>query len=110
MLFDPGYTYSYESAYFSLNLDLMCDSLDMPIHISTLIGDSVVVVRVYRCCIVTLIEYDTHVDLKVLYMVDFDVILWDGLVIFISHNLGLSCQDSYFSHFGYTSFRVEGYS
>ena len=56
-------------------LDILCDSLDLPIHVSTPVEDSVVVNRVYRLCIVTLIGYDTLADLKVLDMLDFDVIL-----------------------------------
>ena len=31
--------------------------------------------RVYRLCIVPFIEYESHADLKVLNMVNFDVIL-----------------------------------
>ena len=58
-----------------LSLDILCESLNLLIHVSTLVGDSVVVDRVYRLCIVTLMGYDTHVDLKVLDMVDVDVIL-----------------------------------
>ena len=50
-------------------------SLDLPIHVSIPVGDSVVVDQVYRLCTVTLMGYDTHADLKVLEMIDFDVIL-----------------------------------
>ena len=63
------------STYFAPSLDILCVSLDLPICVSTPVGDSVVVDRVYRLCIVTLMGYDTHVDLKVLDMIDFDVIL-----------------------------------
>ncbi|XP_049348112.1 uncharacterized protein LOC125812663 [Solanum verrucosum] len=75
VLFDPGSTYSYVSTYFVSSLDIVCESLDLPVHVSTPVGDSVVVDRVYRLCIVILMGYDTHADLKVLDMVDFDVIL-----------------------------------
>ncbi|XP_069152102.1 uncharacterized protein [Solanum lycopersicum] len=75
-----GSTYSYVSTYFAPSLDILCESLDLPIRISTPVGNSIVVNRVYRLCIVTLMGYDTHADLKVLDMIDFDVILveWRG--------------------------------
>ena len=75
VLFDPGSTYSYLSTYCSPSLNIICESLDLTIHVSTPIGDSVVVVWVYRLYIVALMGYDTHADLNVLDMIDFDVIL-----------------------------------
>ncbi|WMV30894.1 hypothetical protein MTR67_024279 [Solanum verrucosum] len=75
VLFDSSSTYSYVSTYFASSLDILCESLDLPVHVSTPVGDSVVVDRMYRLCIVTLMGYNTHADLKVLNMVDFDVIL-----------------------------------
>ena len=47
----------------------------MPIRVSTLVGESVIVEKVYRSCFVTFIGSNTHVDLVILEMVDFDVIL-----------------------------------
>ncbi|XP_069149036.1 uncharacterized protein [Solanum lycopersicum] len=70
-----GSTYSYVSTYFSPSLDILCESVDLPICVSTPVEDSVVVDQVYRLCTVTLIGCDTHADLKVLDMIDFDVIL-----------------------------------
>ncbi|XP_069154403.1 uncharacterized protein [Solanum lycopersicum] len=69
VLFDPGSIYSDVSTY------ILCESLDLPIHVSTPVGYFVVVDRMYRLCNVTLMRYDTHADLKVLDMIDFDVIL-----------------------------------
>ncbi|WMV32385.1 hypothetical protein MTR67_025770 [Solanum verrucosum] len=48
VLFDPGSTYSYVSVKFALGLNLICDTLDVVIHVSTPIGESVVVTYVYR--------------------------------------------------------------
>ncbi|XP_015075341.1 uncharacterized protein LOC107019330 [Solanum pennellii] len=48
VLFDPGSTYSYVSTYFAPTLDILCEYLDFPIYVSTPVGDSVVVDRVYR--------------------------------------------------------------
>ena len=56
-------------------LDLYCDLLDMPICVSTPVGESVIVDKVYRSCLVDFMGRNTHVDLIILEMVDFDVIL-----------------------------------
>ncbi|XP_069148148.1 uncharacterized protein [Solanum lycopersicum] len=90
VLFDPGSTYSYVSTYFSPSLDILCESLDLPIRVSTPIGDSVVVDRVYRLCTVTLMGYDTHAYLMVLDMIDFDVIL--GMDWLSSYHAILNCH------------------
>ena len=47
----------------------------MPIRVSTTVGESVIVEKVYRSCLVTFVRSNTHVDLVILEMVDFDVIL-----------------------------------
>ena len=78
------------STYFAPSLDILCESLDLPIRVSTPVGDSVVVDQVYRLCTVTLMGYDTHTDLKVLDMVDFDVIL--GMDWLSSYHAILNCH------------------
>ncbi|WP_368738576.1 hypothetical protein [Corynebacterium parakroppenstedtii] len=75
VLFDPGSTYSYVSSYFSSDFDLLCDCMPIPIHVSTPVGEPLVVDRVYRSCLVSLAGYDTWVDMIILEMVDFDAIL-----------------------------------
>ncbi|XP_070045196.1 uncharacterized protein [Nicotiana tomentosiformis] len=75
VLFDPGYTYSYVSSYFSRYLDMPRDSLVMHIHVSTPVGDSIIADCVYQSCVVTIRGYETSVDLSLLSMVDFDMIL-----------------------------------
>ena len=47
----------------------------MPIRVSTLVGESVIVEKVYRSCLVTFVGSNAHVYLVILEMVDFDVIL-----------------------------------
>ena len=47
----------------------------MPIRVSTPVGESVIVEKVYRSCLVTFVGSNTYVDLVILEMVDFDVIL-----------------------------------
>ena len=75
VLFDPGSTFSYVSFSFATGLNLHCELLDMPIRVSTPVGESVILEKVYRSCLVTFVGINTHVDLVILEMVDFDVIL-----------------------------------
>ena len=75
VLFDPGSTFSYVSSSFTTGLDLHYDLLEMPIRVSTPMGEYVIVEKVYRSCLVTFVGNNTHVDLIILEMVDFDVIL-----------------------------------
>ena len=72
VLFDPGSTFSYVSSSFATGLDLYCDLLDIPICVSTFVGESVIVEKVYRSCLVTFVGSNTHVDLIILGMVDFE--------------------------------------
>ena len=48
VLLDPGSTYSYVSTYFATDIDYVCESLVVPITISTQVGESLVVDRIYR--------------------------------------------------------------
>ena len=75
VLFDPGSTFSYVSSSFATGLNLHCELFDMPIRVSTPVGESVIVEKVYRSCLVNFLGRNTHVDLVILEMVDFDVIL-----------------------------------
>ncbi|XP_070045746.1 uncharacterized protein [Nicotiana tomentosiformis] len=79
VLFDPGSTYSYVSSPFVHFLDIPRESLDTPVHVSTPVGDYVVVDRIYQSSMVTLSGYETRADLLLLDMIDFEVILaWTG--------------------------------
>lgn len=49
--------------------------LDTLVHVSTLIGDLVIVNQVYHACSICSRGYYTWVDLVILDMVDFDIIL-----------------------------------
>ena len=75
VLFDPGSTFSYVSSAFSTSLNLNCELLDVPIRVSTPVGEFVIVEKVYRSCLVNFMGSNTYVDLAILEMVDFDVIL-----------------------------------
>ena len=90
VLFDPGSTFSYVSTYFAAKFDMICDSMTVPIRVSTPVGKPLVVDRVYRSCLVSLAGYDTWVDLIILGMVDFDVIL--GMDWLSPYHVVLDCN------------------
>lgn len=90
ILFDPSSTYSYVSAYFASNIDIMGEPLVKTICVSTLIGDSLVVNQVYRGCVVTFTGRDFVVDLILLDMVLFDVIL--GMEWLFPYHTILDCH------------------
>ena len=50
ILFDPGSTFSYVSSSFATGLSLHCELLEIPIRVSTPVGEFVVVEKVYRSC------------------------------------------------------------
>ncbi|XP_070032953.1 uncharacterized protein [Nicotiana tomentosiformis] len=78
VLFDPGSTYSYVFSYFAHCLDMPRESLVLVVHVSSHVGDIIIVDCVYRSCVVTIGYLETRVDLLLLSMVDFDVILGMG--------------------------------
>ena len=61
--------------YFVVSLSMICESLDVRIHISTPVGDFVIVDRVYYFCVMTFMGYKILEVLLIFDMVDFDVIL-----------------------------------
>lgn len=63
------------SGYFSNDIDVMCEPLDMPICVSTPMGEFVVVFRIYQNSIGVILGRETQVDLILLDMLDFNVIL-----------------------------------
>ncbi|XP_070026062.1 uncharacterized protein [Nicotiana sylvestris] len=55
--------------------DIPRESLGTPIHVSTLVGNSIVVDRIYRSCVVTFCGFETRTNLLLLDMTDFEVIM-----------------------------------
>ena len=90
VFFDPGSTFSYVSSSFANGLNLHCELLDMPICVSSPVGESVIVEKVYRSCLVTFLGSNTHVDLVILDMVDYDVTL--GMTWLSSNFAILDCN------------------
>ncbi|XP_070015893.1 uncharacterized protein [Nicotiana sylvestris] len=70
-----GSTYSYVSSLFVHFLVISPEPLGTHIHVSTLVGDSVVVDRIYQSCVVTFYGFETRANLLLLDMIDFKVIL-----------------------------------
>lgn len=60
--------------YFSSRFDILCDRMPTLVHVSTLVGDPLVVDQVYRSCVITLVNCNTLVDMIILNMVNFDFI------------------------------------
>ncbi|XP_070010677.1 uncharacterized protein [Nicotiana sylvestris] len=68
-------TYSYVSSLFARFLVISPKPLGTPVHVSTPVGDFVVVDRIYRSFVVAFCGFETRVDLQLLDMIDFEVIL-----------------------------------
>ncbi|XP_070040284.1 uncharacterized protein [Nicotiana tomentosiformis] len=75
VLFDPGSAYFYVSFLFAHFLGVSRESLGTLVYVSTPVGDSIIVDRIYRSCIVTFCGHETRVDLQLLDMIDFEIIL-----------------------------------
>ena len=54
VLLDPGSTFSYVSIYFALRLGMRYESLEEPVHVSTPIGELLLVDQVLRSSLVTI--------------------------------------------------------
>ncbi|XP_070019629.1 uncharacterized protein [Nicotiana sylvestris] len=74
-IMDLGSMFSYVIPYFAINLGLELEQLSEPFLVSTPVGESVKVTRVYKGCIVSVQGRNTKADLIELEMVDFDVII-----------------------------------
>lgn len=75
-MLDPGSTLSYVTLLVAVGFGFEPEMIFEPFSVSTPVGDSVVVRRVYRKCVVSIFGQNTVVDLIEINMVDFDVILW----------------------------------
>ena len=51
------------SVYFASHLGIFYELLEVPLRVSTPVGDSLVVDQVYMSCVVTIQGLDTQVDL-----------------------------------------------
>ncbi|WMV50319.1 hypothetical protein MTR67_043704 [Solanum verrucosum] len=67
----------------------MSDCMFVPINVSTLVAESLVVDQVYWSYLISLVGYDTRVNLIILAMVDFDIIF--GMDLLSPHHVILDC-------------------
>nr|XP_004237286.1 uncharacterized protein LOC101250208 [Solanum lycopersicum] len=73
-LLDPGPTSSFVTLLVAMKFDILPDILDEPFLISTPVGASMVVDRVYKGCPISLPNRVAFVDLIELHMLNIDVI------------------------------------
>ncbi|XP_070021867.1 uncharacterized protein [Nicotiana sylvestris] len=90
VLFDTGSTYSYVSSMFAHFLVISLEPLDIPVYVSTHVGDSVIVDRIYGSCVVTFCGFETSENLMLLDMIDFEIIL--GMDWISPHHAVLDCH------------------
>ncbi|XP_070035144.1 uncharacterized protein [Nicotiana tomentosiformis] len=90
VLFDPGSTYSYVSSLFAHYLGVSYEPLGALVYVSTLVGNSVVVDRIYQSCIVTFFGYETRADLLLFNMTEFEDIL--GMDSLSLYHVVLDCH------------------
>ncbi|XP_070023240.1 uncharacterized protein [Nicotiana sylvestris] len=74
-LIDPSSTLSYVSLYVAMEFGIEPDQLHEPFSVSTPVGESITVARVYRGFVGTVRGRKTITDLIELGMVDFDIIM-----------------------------------
>ncbi|XP_070007725.1 uncharacterized protein [Nicotiana sylvestris] len=74
-LIDLGSTLSYVTPFVVMEFGKEPEQLHELFLVSTPVGESILAVRVYKSCVVTVCGRDTRVDLIELGMVDFDVIM-----------------------------------
>lgn len=69
ILFNPS-TYSYLSVNFALDFNAICDVLDILIHVSNLVGDSIIITHIYRPCFILFMGFQMWADLVILEIDD----------------------------------------
>ncbi|XP_070017409.1 uncharacterized protein [Nicotiana sylvestris] len=74
-LIDPGSSLSYVTPFIPSSFGVEPEQLHDSFSVSTPVGNSIIAVRVYRNCVVTVYGRATTGDLIELGMVDFDVIM-----------------------------------
>ena len=74
-LLDSGDTYYFVTPYIEVKLSISRETVSEPFFVSTLVGDLVIAIRVYRNCPVIVSQNVTSADLVELEMVHFNFFL-----------------------------------
>ncbi|XP_070032780.1 uncharacterized protein [Nicotiana tomentosiformis] len=71
----PEFSLSYVTPYVATSFGIESEQLHEPFSVSTPVGQSIMAVKIYRDCVVTVRDQDTMDDLIELGMIDFDVVM-----------------------------------
>ncbi|XP_070036532.1 uncharacterized protein [Nicotiana tomentosiformis] len=74
-LINPGFSLSYVTPYVATSFGIEPEQLHEPFSVSTPVDESIMVVQIYRECVVTVHGRDTMVDLIELGIINFDLIM-----------------------------------
>ena len=89
ILIDSSVTHCFVANSYVMHLGRESKKLDMPMIVSTLVGETLRINEVYPGCLVMVQKYELPVDLSPLEMYDFDVIL--GMDWLSKHNMVIDC-------------------
>lgn len=86
VLFNSGSTYSYLS--FASDIEMLLDTLDDSIHVSTSVSESIIITYVYRFCLISFMGFQIWDDFLILDMDDIYIIL--GITLLFPHYVFLN--------------------
>ena len=89
-MFDFGGSHSFIDASYMKSLGLKVETLENPLHVSSPLGTRVSVDKICQDCELRISEILLTVDLRVMGMLEFDVIL--GMDWFTAHRVVIDCD------------------
>lgn len=74
-MLDPSSTLSYVTNYVAVQFGFCLENISSPFVVSTLVGEFIVAMRIYKGFIESVFHWEMVVDFVELDIVDFDIIL-----------------------------------